>query len=40
MRRAGELARRTAIQTDTGIVIVRDGNPVRTTADELRQGKA
>ena len=40
MRRAGELARKTAIQTNTGIVIVRDGKPVRISAEELRQGKA
>jgi hypothetical protein len=40
MRRAAALARKTAIQTDTGIVIVRDGKPVRISAEELRQGKA
>lgn len=40
MRRAATLARQTAIQTDTGIVIVRDGKPVRISAEELRQGKA
>jgi hypothetical protein len=39
-RNRGDMARKTAIQTDTGIVIVRDGKPVRITADELRQGKA
>lgn len=35
MRRAAELARLTAIQTDTSIVIVRDGKPVRVSAAEL-----
>ena len=38
MRRAAELARQTAIQTDTAIVLVRDGKPVRVTAAELRIG--
>lgn len=37
MLRAAELARQTAIQTDTAIVVVRDGNPVRITAEELRK---
>jgi len=36
MRRAAEVARNTAIQTDTEIVIVKDGKPVRVTADQLR----
>ncbi|MET0180393.1 MAG: hypothetical protein ABW194_07920 [Novosphingobium sp.] len=40
LKRAAQLARKTAIQTDTEIVIVRDGKQVRITADELRQGKA
>lgn len=39
MRRAADLARKTAIQTDTGIVIVRDGKPVRISAAQLRDGK-
>ena len=39
MHRAAELARQTAIQTDTTIVLVRDGKPVRVTAAELRGGK-
>lgn len=39
MRRAAELARQTAIQTDTAIVLVRDGKLVRVTAAELRGGK-
>jgi hypothetical protein len=38
MRRAAELARRTAIQTETAIVMVRDGKPVRISAAELRKG--
>ena len=29
MRRAAEMARRVAIQTDTEIIVVRDGKPVR-----------
>lgn len=37
IRRAAEMARSTAIQTNTEIVIVRDGKPVRITAEELRK---
>ena len=37
MRRAAEMARNTAIQTNTEIVIVKDGKPVRVTAEELRK---
>jgi len=37
IRRAADLARRTAIQTDTEIVIVKDGKAVRITAEELRK---
>ena len=37
MRRAAELARKTAIQTDTEIIVVKDGKPQRITADELRK---
>jgi hypothetical protein len=37
MRRAAEMARSTAIQTNTEIVIVKDGIPVRVTAEELRK---
>ena len=37
MRRAAEAARRTAIQTDTAIVIVQDGRIVRVTAEELKK---
>lgn len=39
MQRAAALARKTAIQTDTAIVMVRDGKPVRISAAELREGK-
>jgi hypothetical protein len=37
MRRAAELARSPAIQTNTDIVIVKDGHPVRIPAAELRK---
>ena len=37
MQRAAELARKTAIQTDTGIVIVRNAQIVHISAQELRQ---
>lgn len=37
MLRAAELARQTALQTGTAIVVVRDGKPVRITAEELRR---
>jgi hypothetical protein len=36
MYRAAALARQTAIQTDTAIVVARDGKPVRISAAELR----
>jgi mRNA degradation ribonuclease J1/J2 len=39
MRRAAALARKTAIQTDTAIVLVRDGKLVRITAAQLRADK-
>ena len=39
MKRAAALARKTAIKTDTGIVVVRDGKVVRISAAELREGK-
>jgi hypothetical protein len=39
MRRAALLARKTAIQTDTEIVLVRDGKQVRIPAAQLRAGK-
>lgn len=37
LERAAQLARQTAIQTDTAIIIVRDGKCVRVTAEELRK---
>ena len=37
MVRAAELARQIALQTGTAIVVVRDGKPVRITAEELRR---
>jgi hypothetical protein len=40
MQRAAELARKTAIQTETGIVIVRDGKLTHVSADELRKEAA
>jgi imidazolonepropionase-like amidohydrolase len=39
MRRAAELARKTAIQTDTALVLVRDGKIVSIPAAQLREGK-
>lgn len=39
MRRAAAMARKTAIQTDSEIVIVRGGKPVRIPAAQLREGK-
>jgi hypothetical protein len=38
MRRAAHLARETAMQTDTEIIVVRDGKPVRIPAKQLREG--
>ena len=38
MKRAALAARKTAIQTDTGIIVVRDGKPVRISAKQLREG--
>lgn len=37
MQRAAELARKTAIQTDTEIIIVKDGKTVSVSAEELRK---
>ncbi|MDR2861913.1 MAG: hypothetical protein LBV07_05140 [Syntrophobacterales bacterium] len=37
MQRAAQLARQIAIQTNTGIVVVRDGKPVVISAEELRE---
>ncbi|OCX70426.1 hypothetical protein [Acidithiobacillus thiooxidans] len=40
MRRAAQLARQIAIQTNTGIVMVQDGQCVRISAQELREADA
>ncbi|WP_215843007.1 hypothetical protein HHS34_012875 [Acidithiobacillus montserratensis] len=37
LRRAAQQARKTAIQTETNLVIVKDGRMQRVSADELRQ---
>ncbi len=37
MQRAAEEARRIAIETNTAIVVEKDGKTVRVTADELRK---
>ncbi len=37
IHRAAALARQTAIQTDTGIVIVQDGRIVHVSAQKLRE---
>jgi hypothetical protein len=37
MQRAAQSARKTAIQTDTAIVMVREGQLVRVSAAELQQ---
>ena len=37
--RAGEMARKTAIQTDTCIIIAREGRVVRISAAELKQAE-
>lgn len=39
MRRAAAVARQIAIDTNTGIVVFRDGKVVRISAAELREGK-
>ncbi|MFM0741685.1 hypothetical protein PQQ51_31000 [Paraburkholderia xenovorans] len=40
MQRAAELARRTALQTDTAIVVVQNGKLVRISAEQLRNGQS
>ncbi len=40
MQRAAALARKTAIQTDTGIVVAREGKIVYVSAQELRQSQS
>jgi hypothetical protein len=37
MQRAAEMARQTAIQTNTALVVVQDGKTVRIPAAELRK---
>ena len=37
LRRAAQQARKTAIQTETNLVIVKDGRMQRISADELRR---
>jgi len=37
LRRAAQQARKTAMQTETNLVIVKDGRLLRISADELRQ---
>lgn len=37
LQRAARIARETAIRMNTGIVIVRDGQTVHVSADELRR---
>ncbi len=39
MRRAAEMARQIAIQTNTAIVLFKDGKVVRIPADQLRESK-
>lgn len=39
MLRAAEMARETAIRTDTEIVLAKDGKPLCITAEELRMDK-
>lgn len=40
IRRAAEMARRTAIETETGIVVVERGRRIHISAEELRQRTA
>ena len=37
LKRAAELARKQAVQTDTAIVILKDQQIVRLTAEQIRQ---
>ena len=39
MKRAAEMARQIAIQTNTAIVLFKDGKTVRIPADQLRESK-
>jgi len=40
LQRAADSARKTAIQTDTGIVIQKDGKLTRISAQELRKASS
>jgi hypothetical protein len=40
IRRAAQMARQIAMQTDTAIVVVKDGKTVRIPAAQLREEKA
>lgn len=40
MQRAAELARKIAIQTNTNLVVVKDGKITRIPAQELKEGPA
>jgi len=37
LKRAAEAARKTAIQTDTAIIVVENGKRLRITAEQLRK---
>ena len=37
MLRAARMAREQAVRTDTAIIVIRNHQPVRVTADELRK---
>ncbi len=37
MKRAAAMARKSAVQTDTAIIVVQDKQIVRVTADDLRR---
>lgn len=37
IRRAAQSARELAVRTNTAIIVLRNGRPVRITADELRK---
>lgn len=40
IRRAALSARELAVRTNTAIIVLRNGKPVRVTADELRKASA
>jgi hypothetical protein len=39
MQRAAKMARQAPIQTDSGIIVVRDSKPLRISAKQLREGQ-